>query len=80
MDPVHFGVMMVLNVSIGTITPPPVGPVLFIGVRVAKLKIESVVKPIMPFFFVIVGVLLIVTFVPAVSLWLPELFGLVSGN
>ncbi|WP_277679498.1 TRAP transporter large permease [Gracilibacillus dipsosauri] len=79
MDPVHFGVMMVLNVSIGTITPP-VGPVLFIGVRVAKLKIESVVKPIMPFFFVIVGVLLIVTFVPAVSLWLPELFGLVSGN
>ncbi|WP_217640952.1 TRAP transporter large permease [Gracilibacillus ureilyticus] len=78
-DPIHFGVMLVLNVSVGTITPP-VGPVLFIGVRVAKLKIENVIKPIMPFFIAIIGVLLLVTFVPAISLWLPDVFGLLTGE
>lgn len=48
MDPVHFGIMVVFNLSIGTITPP-VGPVLFIGARVAKLKIEQVIRPLIPF-------------------------------
>ncbi|MFD2627638.1 TRAP transporter large permease [Oceanobacillus kapialis] len=76
-DPIQFGIMMVLNLSIGTITPP-VGPVLFVGVRVAKLPIESVIKPLMPFFLVSIAILLLVTFVPSISLFIPELFGLLK--
>lgn len=77
MDPVHFGIMVVFNLSIGTITPP-VGPVLFIGARIAKLKIEQVIRPLIPFFAVTVGVLLLVTYIPELSLWLPKLFGLIK--
>lgn len=74
-DPVHFGVIMVLNLSIGLCTPP-VGSVLFVGAMVGKLKITDVIKPITPFFIAMVVVLLIVTFFPALSLWLPNLLGL----
>jgi tripartite ATP-independent transporter DctM subunit len=77
MDPVHFGIMVVFNLSIGTITPP-VGPVLFVGARVAKLKMEQVIKPLLPFFAVTVVVLLLVTYIPQLSLWIPELFGLIK--
>ena len=77
MDPVHFGIMVVFNLSIGTITPP-VGPVLFVGARVAKLKIEQVIRPLMPFFAVTVVVLLLVTYIPELSLWLPKVFGLIK--
>ena len=77
MDPVHFGIMVVFNLSIGTITPP-VGPVLFVGARVAKLKIEQVIRPLMPFFAVTIVVLLIVTYIPELSLWLPKVFGLIK--
>ncbi|WP_404427148.1 TRAP transporter large permease [Ureibacillus chungkukjangi] len=77
MDPVHFGIMVVFNLSIGTITPP-VGPVLFIGARVAKLKIEQVIRPLIPFFAVTVVVLLLVTYIPQLSLWLPQLLGLIK--
>jgi tripartite ATP-independent transporter DctM subunit len=77
MDPIQFGIMMVLNLSIGTITPP-VGPVLFVGVRVAKLPIESVIKPLMPFFLAAIFILLLVTFIPSISLFIPELFGLLK--
>lgn len=77
MDPVHFGIMVVFNLSIGTITPP-VGPVLFVGARVAKLKIEQVIRPLIPFFAITFVVLLIVTYVPELSLWLPKVFGLIK--
>lgn len=76
-DPVHFGIIMVFNLSIGTITPP-IGPVIFVGVRVAKLRIESVIKPLMPFFIVSIVILMIVVYVPSLSLWLPEFFGLIN--
>lgn len=74
MDPVHFGIMVVFNLSIGTITPP-VGPVLFVGARVAKLKLEQVIKPLIPFFIVTVGILLLVTYIPQLSLWIPTVLG-----
>lgn len=75
MDPIQFGVMMVMNLSIGTITPP-VGSVLFVGCSVAKLRVEDVVKHLIPYFIAIVVALLLVTFVPAFSLWLPTVLGL----
>ncbi|MCZ8539072.1 TRAP transporter large permease [Psychrobacillus sp. FSL K6-2365] len=76
-DPVHFGIMLIFNLSIGTITPP-VGPVLFVGAKVANLKIESIIKPLIPFFVVTVAILIIVTYIPSISLFIPELFGLVK--
>lgn len=74
-DPVHFGIIIVFNLCIGTITPP-VGPVLFVGAKVANLRIEDVVKPLLPFFFVAVVILLLVTYVPQLSLLVPKLLGL----
>lgn len=75
MDPVHFGIMMIMNLSIGTITPP-VGSVLFVGCSVAKLPVEDVMKQLVPFFLVIVAGLMMVTFIPALSTWLPTILGL----
>lgn len=75
MDPVQFGVMMVMNLAIGTITPP-VGSVLFVGCSVANLKVEKVVPRLIPYFGAIVIGLLLVTFIPALSLGLPGLFGM----
>lgn len=75
MDPIQFGVMMVMNLAIGTITPP-VGSVLFVGCSVANLKVEKVVPRLIPYFGAIVIGLLLVTFIPALSLGLPGLFGM----
>ncbi|MGO1927308.1 MAG: TRAP transporter large permease, partial [Brachybacterium tyrofermentans] len=75
MDPLHFGVFMVMALSIGTITPP-VGPVLFVGVRVANRRIEDVIRPLVPFFIVLLILLAIVGYTPALSTWLPGLLGL----
>ena len=75
MDPVHFGIFMVLALSIGTITPP-VGPVLFVGARVSGMSIESVMRRLVPFFVALVLLLLVVAMTPALSLWLPGLLGL----
>lgn len=77
MDPVHFGIMMVFNLSLGTITPP-VGPILFTGCKVGDIKIERVIKPLLPFFVVIAVVLMLVTYLPAVSMALPQSMGLVK--
>ena len=74
MDSIQFGIMLVLNLCIGTITPP-VGNILFVGVRVAQTKIEKVIKPLLSYYVVIFAVLMLVTFVPAVSMWLPRLLG-----
>ncbi|MEQ8704724.1 MAG: TRAP transporter large permease [Phaeodactylibacter sp.] len=74
MDPVHFGIIMVLNLSIGLCTPP-VGSVLFVGVGVAGTSIQKVIKPLLPLFIAMIVALLIVTYFPGLSLWLPEVFG-----
>ncbi len=74
MDPVHFGIMMVMNLCVGLGTPP-VGSVLFIGCSVADLKIQDVIKPLLPFFAAMIVVLLLITYIPAISLWIPQLFG-----
>ncbi|MBZ5749651.1 TRAP transporter large permease [Metabacillus rhizolycopersici] len=75
MDPVHFGIMMAFNLCIGNITPP-VGGALFAGCSVGKVSIEQVTKPLFPFYGAITIVLLLVTYIPEVSLFLPKLFGL----
>lgn len=74
-DPVHFGIIMVLNLCIGLCTPP-VGSVLFVGVGIAKTTIEKVIKPLLPLFVAMIIALMLVTYIPALSLWLPSLFDL----
>ena len=76
MNDIQFGIMMIMNLAIGTITPP-VGSVLFVGCSVAGLKIEDVIKSLLPYFAAILIALLMVTFIPGLSLWLPSVFGLV---
>ncbi|CAI8783741.1 TRAP transporter large permease [Kosakonia quasisacchari] len=73
-DPVHFGMIMLVNLGIGLITPP-VGSVLFVASAVSKQKIEQVVKAMLPFYLVLFFVLMLVTYIPAISLFLPKLFG-----
>jgi tripartite ATP-independent transporter DctM subunit len=72
-DPVHFGVILVLNLGIGLCTPP-VGAVLFVGCAVGKVPVWTVLRTIWPFYGAAVFTLLLVTYVPALSLWLPGLF------
>ncbi|WP_432264565.1 MULTISPECIES: TRAP transporter large permease [Autumnicola] len=72
-DPVHFGIMMVMNLCVG-LCSPPVGAVLFIGVSVANTTIQKVIKPLLPLYVAMFIVLLLVTFIPEITLWLPSLF------
>ena len=74
MDPVHFGIVMVMNLCIGVCTPP-VGSVLFIGVGVAQTTIQKVIRPLLPLFATMLVALLLTTYIPSLSLWLPGLFG-----
>jgi len=74
-DPVHFGIIMILNLCIGLCTPP-VGSVLFVGVGVAKTSIEKVIRPLLPLFAAMILALFLITYIPALALWLPGLFGL----
>ena len=74
LDPVHFGIIMVLNLCVG-LTTPPVGSLLFIGCSVADIGIEKVIKPLIPMFAAMIFVLLLVTYLPDLSLWLPRIFG-----
>jgi tripartite ATP-independent transporter DctM subunit len=74
LNPIHFGIIMILNLNVGLCTPP-VGSVLFIGCSVAKLKIQDLVKPLIPFYIAMFLVLLLVTFIPEISLWIPNAFG-----
>lgn len=73
-DPVHFGVIMILNLCIGLCTPP-VGAVLFIGVGVANTTIQKVIKPLLPLFIGMLIALILVVIFPLLSLWLPSIFG-----
>ena len=74
MDPVHFGIIMVLNLTIGLCTPP-VGSVLFVGVGVGGTTIQRVIRPLLPLCSARGGALVRVTYIPQLSLWLPSLFG-----
>lgn len=77
MDTIQFGIMLVFNLCIGTITPP-VGNTLFVGCRVAKTKIEGVIKNVLPFYISIFVVLMLVTFIPSISLFLPRIMGILE--
>ncbi len=73
MDPVQFGIVMMINLGIGLVTPP-VGSVLFVGCAVGKVRIEDTVKTIWPFYSAMLLALLLVTYIPAISMSLPNLF------
>lgn len=77
MNVIHFGIMMIFNLCIGTITPP-VGTTLFVGVKVGGTTIEKVIKPLLWYFAAIFAVLMLVTYVPQISLWLPGVMGYVK--
>lgn len=74
MTTIHFGIMMIFNLCIGTITPP-VGTTLFVGVKVGKVQIETVFRQLLVYFAAIFIVLMLVTYIPNLSLWLPKLMG-----
>ncbi|EAM5564077.1 TRAP transporter large permease subunit [Salmonella enterica subsp. enterica serovar Muenchen] len=74
-DPMHFGIIMIYNLAIGTITPP-VGSGLYVGASVGKVKVEEVIKPLLPFYGAIIGVLLLITYIPEITLFLPRLLGI----
>ncbi len=74
-DPVHFGMIMMVNLGIGLITPP-VGSVLFVASAVSKQKIETVVRAMLPFYAMLLIVLGMITYIPAISLWLPGVLGM----
>lgn len=72
MDPVHFGIILILNLGIGLLTPP-VGTVLFVGCAIGKVTIEKGSKALIPFYLVLIAVLLFLTYTPGVVMWLPNL-------
>lgn len=71
-SPVHFGIMLILNLAIG-LTTPPVGSALFVGCAVGRIRIEQVVKTMLPMWLVMVSVLMLITFVPEITMWIPDL-------
>ncbi len=75
MDPVHFGIIMIVNLCIGLCTPP-VGSILFIGCSIADLNIQQVVRPLIPLFMVMILILILLTYIPGLTLWLPNMFEL----
>lgn len=77
MESIQFGIMIVFNLCIGTITPP-VGPILFTGCKVGGVTIEQVIKRLLPFFAIAILILMFVTYIPATSLALPRFFGLIN--
>ena len=75
MDPVHFGIMMVANLCIGLLTPP-VGSALFVGCSISGVKIQHLIKPLLPFYAALLVALALITYIPQISLWLPRILGL----
>ena len=75
LSPIHFGIMLVLNLSIG-LCSPPVGSVLFVSCSVAKTSIDKIIRPMLPLYFAMFIALMLVTFIPAISEWLPTMLGL----
>jgi tripartite ATP-independent transporter DctM subunit len=76
-DPIQFGIIMVLNLCIGLCTPP-VGSVLFVGIGIAKTSIEKVIRPLLPLFLAMILALILITFIPQITLWLPQMFDYVT--
>jgi len=74
-DPVHFGMIMLMNLGIG-LCHPPVGATLLVGCSVGRVRMEDVTREIWPFYVVMFLVLMLVTYIPAISLWLPRAFWL----
>jgi tripartite ATP-independent transporter DctM subunit len=77
MSPIHFGIMLVLNLSIG-LCSPPVGAVLFVSCSVGKTSIEKIIKPMVPLYIAMFFALMLVTYIPAISEFLPRYFGLLN--
>ncbi|VFS62790.1 Neu5Ac permease [Kluyvera cryocrescens] len=75
MNPVHFGIMMVANLCIGLLTPP-VGSALFVGCSISGVKIQQLIKPLLPFYFALLVALMMITYIPQISLFIPQLLGL----
>ena len=75
MDLVQFGVVLTFNMCLGTMTPP-VGSVLFVSCGISKVPMEKVVKPLLPYLIALIVLLLLVTYVPAISMFLPRIMGL----
>lgn len=73
MDPIHFGIVLIFNAGMGLLTPP-VGTVLFVGCAIGKVSVEAGTKAMMPFFLAMLVVLLLLTYIPALSMWLPRTF------
>src|SRR5699024_6273079 len=73
-DPVHFGVILVLNVTLGLMTPP-VGTVLFIASSVTNVKIEALVRKLVPFLIISLVILMLITFIPSLSLGILDILG-----
>ena len=77
MDPIHFGIMIMFNLCVG-ITTPPVGAALFVGCSISGQSIETVTKKLIPFFIAIIGALVLVTFIPELSLTIPRMAGMIQ--
>ena len=73
MDPVQFGIIMIFNSGMGLLTPP-VGTVLFVGCAIGKVSVEAGTKAMLPFFYAMIVVLMLITYVPAITMWLPTMF------
>jgi TRAP-type C4-dicarboxylate transport system permease large subunit len=72
-DPIHFGVIMVANLSVGLITPP-VGTVLYVGTTIGGIELHTLVKELLPMYFVLFMTVMLITYAPPLVLWLPSLF------
>jgi len=73
-NPIHFGIIFVMNLIIGLITPP-LGEVLFVAAPLAGISFEKVTKAVLPFMIIEIGVLLLVSYIPSISLWAPKILG-----
>jgi len=78
-DPIHFTMIFIMNVNLRNITPP-VGIILFATLAVRKVKMEPLVRELLPFLIVKIIIILIATYVPFISVWLPKLFGIATGG
>jgi C4-dicarboxylate transporter DctM subunit len=77
-NPLHFGIVIVANVGLGMATPP-VGILLYVACGISKLPLDKIIRPVLPFLFILIGTLLVITYVPEITLFLPRLLGYVGG-
>lgn len=73
MDPIHFGMILILNAGMGLLTPP-VGTVLFVGCAIGRISVEAGTKAMLPFFYAMIVVLMLITYIPGIVMWLPTMF------